>query len=133
MLDYQLYGLRAGGHHLTSLLLHTLNALLLLIALRRLTDAFWRSVLVAALFAWHPTHVESVAWAAERKDVLSTFFFLLTLWSYVRYVQVSGRQRSMIDSQEAANESWDCATHTELERPNVPSEIKNRKSKIKNA
>ena len=85
--DIQLFGLNAGGHHLTSLVIHCCNGVLLFLLLRSITGAFWRSAVVAALFAWHPTHVESVAWAAERKDVLSTFFFLLTLWAYARYAQ----------------------------------------------
>ena len=71
MLDCQLFGLSAGGHHFTSLLLHTANTLLLFLLLRQLTGSLWRSAFVAALFAWHPLHVESVAWASERKDVLS--------------------------------------------------------------
>ncbi len=88
MLDCQFYGLQhPGGHHLTNLLFHIANALLLFLVLKRMTGAVWRSALVAALFAWHPLHVESVAWIAERKDVLSTFFWLLTLLAYVRYVQ----------------------------------------------
>jgi tetratricopeptide (TPR) repeat protein len=89
MLDCQLYGLRPAGHHLTSLLFHTANTLLLFGLLKYLTGAFWRSAFVAALFALHPLHVESVAWVSERKDVLSTFFFLLTLWAYARYAGVS--------------------------------------------
>jgi hypothetical protein len=87
MLDCQLYGLKPLGHHVTSLLFHTANTLLLFGLLKRLTGAFWRSALVAALFALHPLHVESVAWLAERKDVLSTFFFILTLGAYARYVE----------------------------------------------
>jgi tetratricopeptide (TPR) repeat protein len=87
MLDCQLYGLRPAGHHLTNVLLHAANSLLLFLVLSRMTGAMWRSVCVAALFAWHPLHVESVAWVAERKDVLSTFFFLLTLGAYGRYVE----------------------------------------------
>jgi tetratricopeptide (TPR) repeat protein len=83
-LDCTLYGLRPWGHHLTSVLLHTANTALLFLALRRLTGATWRSAAVAAFFAVHPLHVESVAWAAERKDVLSTFFLLLALWAYAR-------------------------------------------------
>ena len=79
MLDCELFGLDPGGHHLTSLLLHAANAVLLFVVLRRLTGAAGRSAVVAALFAVHPLHVESVAWIAERKDVLSGFFFLLTL------------------------------------------------------
>jgi tetratricopeptide (TPR) repeat protein len=84
-LDCQLFGQNAGAHHLVSLALHAANAVLLLLVLRRLTGSLWRSALVAALFAWHPLHVESVAWVAERKDVLSAFFGLLTLWAYTNY------------------------------------------------
>jgi tetratricopeptide (TPR) repeat protein len=87
MLDCQCFGLRPGWHHLTSLLLHAANTALLLVVLRRMTGALWRSTFVAALFALHPLHVESVAWVAERKDVLSTFFVMLTLWAYHRYTQ----------------------------------------------
>jgi protein O-mannosyl-transferase len=86
MLDCQLYGLKAGGHHFTNVLLHTVAVLLLFAVLRDVTGAFWRSAFVAALFAIHPLHVESVAWVAERKDVLSAVFFMLTLGAYVRYV-----------------------------------------------
>ena len=87
MLDCQWFGLRPGRHHLTSLLLHAANSVLVFVVLRRMTGARWRSALVAAFFALHPLHVESVAWAAERKDVLSTFFFMLTLWAYARYAE----------------------------------------------
>jgi Flp pilus assembly protein TadD len=90
MLDCQLYGLNPLGHHITSLLFHTANTVLLFGLLRRLTGAFWRSAFVAALFALHPLHVESVAWVAERKDVLSTFFFLLTLGAYGVYAKAKG-------------------------------------------
>jgi protein O-mannosyl-transferase len=89
MLDAQLFGLRANGHHLVSLFFHIANALLLFIVLRRMTGAEWRSAFVAGFFAVHPLHVESVAWVAERKDVLSTFFFMLTLWAYARYARKS--------------------------------------------
>jgi tetratricopeptide (TPR) repeat protein len=85
MLDVELFGLWAGGHHLVNLLFHVLNSLLLFLWLRRATGALWRSAVVGALFALHPLHVESVAWVSERKDVLSTFFFLLMLWAYLRY------------------------------------------------
>jgi Flp pilus assembly protein TadD len=85
MLDCQWFGLNPGWHHLTSLLLHVANTVLLLAVLQRMTGALWPSAGVAALFALHPLHVESVAWVAERKDVLSTFFLLLTLWTYARY------------------------------------------------
>ena len=86
MLDCQIFGARAGGHHLTNVLLHVASTLLLFSVLNRMTNAMWRSAAVAALFAWHPLHVESVAWVAERKDVLCAFFWMLTLWLYVRYV-----------------------------------------------
>lgn len=87
MLDCQLFGLRPWGHHLTGILLHSANTGLLLLVLRALTGSFWRSLLVAALFGLHPLRVESVAWVAERKDVLSAFFFLLTLWSYSKFAR----------------------------------------------
>jgi tetratricopeptide (TPR) repeat protein len=85
MVDCQLYGARAGGHHLTNVLLHVASTLLLFSVLNRMTNRMWRSAAVAALFAWHPLHVESVAWVAERKDVLCAFFWMLTLWLYVRH------------------------------------------------
>src|SRR5262245_46700341 len=89
-LDYELYGLNPGGYHLTNLLLHTANVLLLFGVLRRMTGAVWRSALVAGLFAIHPLHVESVAWVTERKDVLSTLFWMLTLRAYIGYVERPG-------------------------------------------
>jgi len=91
MLDCQLYGLHPRGHHLSSVLLHALNAALVFVLLRHLTRAVWRSLWVAALFAVHPLHVESVAWISERKDVLSSFFGLLSLIFYVRYAQRRSR------------------------------------------
>ena len=101
MLDYTLYGGNPAGHHATSLLIHVANVLLLFFVLRRMTSrlgsaqagSLWRSAFVAALFAIHPVHVESVAWAAERKDVLSAFFWLLTMWAYVRYTESPLRSR----------------------------------------
>ena len=87
MLDVQLYGMEAGPQHVTNLLIHILNTLLLFGWLYRVTGAFGRSTFVAGLFALHPLHVESVAWIAERKDVLSTLFWMLTLWAYVAYVR----------------------------------------------
>ena len=87
MLDCQLYDLKPGGHHLTNVLLHAAAAVLLFLALRRMTGALWPSAWVAAVFAIHPLRVESVAWVAERKDVLSGLFFMLTLWFYARYVE----------------------------------------------
>ncbi|HVO83821.1 MAG TPA: tetratricopeptide repeat protein [Syntrophobacteria bacterium] len=93
MADCQLFGLRPRGHHLTSLFLHLANVLLLFVVLNRLTGALWRSAFVSALFALHPLHVESVAWVAERKDVLSTLFWLLTMLAYARYVEKPTRAR----------------------------------------
>ena len=87
MLDYQLYGLNAGGYHLTNLILHILSALLLFWLFNRMTGTVWRSAFVAFLFALHPLHVESVAWISERKDVLSVFFWMLTLCLYVYYTE----------------------------------------------
>jgi tetratricopeptide (TPR) repeat protein len=87
MLDCQLFGLKAGGHHFTNVLLHSVAVVLLFLLLKQMTSAFWQSASVAALFAIHPLHVESVAWVSERKDVLSAVFFILTLWAYVRYVR----------------------------------------------
>jgi Flp pilus assembly protein TadD len=87
MSDCELYGLNARGHHFTNLLLHTANTLLLFLVLQGMTGAVWRSAFVAALFGFHPLHVEPVAWVAGRKDVLSTFFWILTMGFYLRYVQ----------------------------------------------
>jgi tetratricopeptide (TPR) repeat protein len=93
MLDCQLFGLDAGAHHFTNLVLHTAATLLLFAVLNRITRARWQSAFVAAVFAIHPLHVESVAWIAERKDVLSAFFWMVTLWTYARYVERPGRAR----------------------------------------
>jgi Flp pilus assembly protein TadD len=87
MADYSMFGVFPGGHHLTSILWHATNAVLLWGLLLRLTRLYWPSALAAALFAWHPLNVESVAWIAERKNVLSTFFFILTIWAYIAYVE----------------------------------------------
>jgi tetratricopeptide (TPR) repeat protein len=87
MLDSEFYGLNPKGHHLTNVLLHATTVVLLFSVLRQLTAAFWRSAFVAAVFAIHPLRVESVAWIAERKDVLSGLFFVLTIAAYVRYVR----------------------------------------------
>jgi len=86
MLDISLFGMEPGMHHVTNVALHALNSMLLFIVLARMTGAVWRSAAVAALFAVHPLHVESVAWISERKDVLSTFFWLLTMLAYHAYV-----------------------------------------------
>jgi protein O-mannosyl-transferase len=87
LLDYEIYGPYAGGHHATNVLLHAAAAILLFLALRRMTDDLWPAALVAALFAIHPLRAESVAWVAERKDVLSGLFFMLTLAAYLAYVR----------------------------------------------
>ena len=88
MADCQLFGLHPWGHHLTNVLLHALNAVLLFVVLRKMTGALWRSLFVAALFGVHPLHVESVAWVSERKDVLSTTFWMLVLWAYARRTEI---------------------------------------------
>jgi len=94
LLDSEIFGVsKPGGFHLTNLLFHLANVLLLFHILRRMTGAVWRSAFVAALFALHPLHVESVAWVSERKDVLSTFFWMLTMWAYLWYVQRPGWAR----------------------------------------
>ena len=87
MLDCQLFGPDAGQLHMTNLLLHTANTVLLFILLLRMTKALWPSAFVAAAFALHPLHIQSVVWIAERKDVLSTMFWLLTMLLYVRYTE----------------------------------------------
>ena len=89
MLDWQLYGANAGGHHLTNVVLHAATAIFLFLVVRNMTGAFWSAAFVAAVFALHPLRVESVAWVVERKDVLSGFFFMLTLWAWARYAQKS--------------------------------------------
>src|SRR5436190_2286286 len=107
MLDCQLFGLRPGAHHLTSALLHAANTILLFLVLRRLTGATWRSAFVAALFGLHPLHVESVAWVSERKDVLSAFFFMLTLGAYGKYAQARGSiQYSVFSVQCSVARRW---------------------------
>ena len=87
MLDCQLFGLNAGLHHLMNLIFHIANSLLLFVVLKRMSGARWQSALVAALFALHPINVDSVAWVSERKNLLSTFFWLLTMLAYVRYAK----------------------------------------------
>ena len=96
MLDCQFFGLDSGWHHITNVLIHGLASLLLFLFLYRATGARWRSALVAFLFAVHPLHVESVAWVAERKDVLSAFFWFLTLWAYVRYTERLSSRRYLL-------------------------------------
>ena len=96
MLDCELYGLRPGLHHLTNLIIHVANGLLVFLVFRAMTGAVWRSAFVAAVFALHPVNVDSVAWIAERKNVLSTLFWLLTMWGYVSYVRRGGAGRYLV-------------------------------------
>ncbi len=96
MFDCQLYGLKAGNHHITNVILHTIAVLLLFLVLKQMTRALWQSAFVAALFAIHPLHVESVAWIAERKDVLSAVFFMLTLTAYARYGRAPSPPRYLL-------------------------------------
>lgn len=96
MLDYQINGLQAGGFHVTNLVLHLLSTLLLFGLLNRMTGAIWRSAFVAAVFAIHPLHVETVTWIAKRKDVLSAFFWMLTLWFYVHYSEKPDVKRYLL-------------------------------------
>ena len=95
MLDWQIHGINPAGHHLTNVLFHAANTLLLFLLLRRMTGSVWRSAFVAALFALHPLHAETVAWISERKGVLSTLFWLLALYAYTEYahIQTQGRRR----------------------------------------
>ena len=93
MLDCQLFGLNAGAHKLVNVAIHTASVVLLFLVLQRMTGAAWPSAFVAAVFALHPLRVESVAWVAERKDVLCTLFWMLTLWAYARYVERPGTGR----------------------------------------
>ena len=96
MIDCQLWGLNPGMHHLVNLVIHAINVVLVFLVFQQMTGATWASAFVAALFGWHPLHVESVAWISERKDVLSTFFWFLTLWAYVWYVRRPGVLRYIL-------------------------------------
>ncbi len=96
MLDCQMFGLNSGMHHLVNVFFHISNTLLVFIVFYRMTGSLWKSAFVAALFGLHPLHVESVAWSAERKDLLSTFFWMLTMLSYQKYVQQRKIQRYLI-------------------------------------
>jgi protein O-mannosyl-transferase len=96
LIDYQLFGLKPGGYHIVNLLLHTLSSLLLFLILNRMTHSLWKSAFVASLFAFHPLHVESVAWIAERKDVLSAFFWMLTMGAYVFYAEKPGLKKYLL-------------------------------------
>ena len=96
ILAFQLFGLKSGMHHLTNLFLHITNTLLLFLVLKRMTGALWQSAFVATIFALHPLNVESVAWVSERKNVLSTFFWMLTILTYIRYAERSGFYRYLL-------------------------------------
>jgi protein O-mannosyl-transferase len=117
MLDVQLFGLNPGWHHFTSLCFHVANTVLLLLLLSRMTRRVWPSAVVAALFALHPLHVESVAWVSERKDVLSTFFGLLSLWAYERYAE-----KSVVSSQ------WAVVSHQASVISHQPSGIRSQEA-----
>src|SRR5690348_12465177 len=101
MLDCELFGLNSAAQHYVNVLFHTANSILLLLLFFRLTGGLWPSAFVAALFAWHPLHVESVAWLSERKDVLSTLFGMLVLVVYARYAQEQSRIRPPPDAGDA--------------------------------
>jgi Tfp pilus assembly protein PilF len=105
--DWQLYGPNATGHHLTNILLHAANAILLFLVLQKMTGALWRNAFVAAVFAIHPLRVESVAWVAERKDVLSGLFFMLTLWAYTRCAQKRPKAEDQDSSAGRVNSGID--------------------------
>ena len=96
MLDSQFFGLNAGGHLFVSVLIHVANTLFVFVLLRRMTGSSWKGAIIAALFALHPLHVESVAWAAERKDTLATFFGLLSLLAYTRYAEAISWKRYLL-------------------------------------
>jgi Tfp pilus assembly protein PilF len=96
MLDFQLFGLDSGWHHLTNLMIHLASTALLFALLRRMTQKLWESAFVSFVFALHPLHVESVAWVTERKDVLSAFFWILTVWLYLDYVDRPGPRRYLL-------------------------------------
>ena len=105
MLDCQIYGLHPAGHHLTSALLHSANTVLLFLLLSSLTGTLWRSAMVAALFGWHPLRVESVAWVAERKDVLCGLFWMATLWAYAAYVTSESREKAKLEIRNSKSET----------------------------
>lgn len=116
MCDWQFHGPASGGHHLTSLLIHLLNTLLLFLLLKHMTGAAGRSAVVAGLFALHPLHVESVAWIAERKDVVSTFFGLLSLYSYAKYFEARQRGASRHPNDSRSRKSRNSRVDESSER-----------------
>ncbi|HWW03274.1 MAG TPA: tetratricopeptide repeat protein [Candidatus Acidoferrum sp.] len=144
MLDWEVFGPKPWGHHLTSVMFHAANTLLLFLLLRGMTGSVWRSFFVAALFGLHPLRVESVAWVAERKDVLSGFFFMLTLWAYARYARqstaVSPNSKFQIPKSATQPPAVEAASPERVhdiaqggDAPGAPEPgIENQKSKIKN-
>ena len=112
MADYQLFGANPRGHHLMNLGFHLANTLLLFGLLRRATGALWPSAMVAALFAWHPAHVESVAWVAERKDLLCTCFFLLALSAYARWAEVQNQEPDALNPHHASRTTFHASRFT---------------------
>ena len=134
MLDAQLFGRNAGGHHAVNIVLHLINSVLAFTVFRKMTGCFWKSAAVAALFAVHPAHVESVAWISERKDVLSTLFWLLTMWAYLRYAEVQRLEsqvpspKSQVSSSEVqvpGSKSQDPG-RDEIETDSIANESENR-------
>jgi tetratricopeptide (TPR) repeat protein len=124
MVDCQLFGLKPGAHHWTSVFFHVLNSILLFLLINKLTGAVWRSAAVAAIFAWHPLQVESVAWVTERKNLLSTMFLFLTLLAYLRYsrsVQCSSPTEPK--AEEACVTTKDCVFTTVGKRLRRPEYI----------
>ncbi|MGD1085372.1 MAG: tetratricopeptide repeat protein, partial [Verrucomicrobiota bacterium] len=116
MADCQVYGLWAGGHHLTNVALHTVTTVLLFLVLRAMTGALWRSGFVAAVFAIHPLRAESVAWVSERKDVLSGMFFMLTLWAYVAYVEKQKASAFAKATADRESRDWNNRTNCAIRR-----------------
>lgn len=106
MADCEIFGLFAGGHHLTNVLLHTATVILLFLTLRNMTQSLWGSAFVAAVFAVHPLRVESVVWVSERKDVLSGLFFVLTLWAYVKYAQRQATAKADLGAGASLRGDW---------------------------
>lgn len=102
LIDVELYGLNPGGHHATNIVFHLLNSILAFTVFKKMTGSFWKSAIVAALFAVHPTHVESVAWVSERKDVLSTMFWLLTMFVYLKYAESREEEKKERRDSETA-------------------------------
>jgi hypothetical protein len=123
MLDVRCYGLNPGGHHVTNVVFHAANAILLFLVLTSMTGALWRSAFVAGVFALHPLHVESVAWISERKDVLSTLFFLLTLGAYALYAAETHPGQNDSPPEEAPSES----AHSSKEEKRRPQRVRWRR------